>query len=245
MSAQRRSRWSLLLILSITIICALWPVSLQVSSLLAQGPAVPYQGPYGPSFQLRSYSYVYPKTYRSIHDVDFENLKVAFGNDKSGRSKLTQLRNGGWEVRFRNGGYDSICLRGVHFLESAEPGREYALTVYAEVTAGGSSSEFGIAEVFELADKRLRATQLIDWDLRYGGPGHPLDDFYEKANTLTIRAPHYRPGDYYKHASAVDIVTYHWDGRAFAQAVIQTELLNNARPKPRSFPRKSIQVHMP
>lgn len=251
MSAPRLRCWSLVLFRSLTVACALWPVSLQVSSLLAQTSPVygPKEGPsfhpQGPLFHLQPYSYLYPKSYESIHDVDFENLKVAFGNDKSGRPILNQLRNGGWEARSRNDGYDWIRLRGVHFLDSVEPGREYALTVYAEVMAAGSSSEFGIAEVFELADKRLRVTQLINWNLRYGDSEGRLDDFYEKDNTLTIRAPHYRSGDSYKHASAVYIVSYHWDGRAFGQTYIQTEPSNKARPMPPGFPRKTVRVHTP
>jgi len=229
---------------SLLIVCALWPVSLQVSPLLAQTSPVPCGSGTtgeGPSFHLQSYSYVYPNSYQSIHDVNFGNLKVAFENDKRGRPILRQFRNGGWEVKSQDPyGYDWMHLRGVHILDSAEPGREYALTVYAEVMAGGSSIEFGIAVIFELADKRLRITQRIDWDLRYGGPHHPVDEFDEKANTLTIHTPHYRPGDYYKNASAVDVVAYHWDGRALGQTAIQTELLKIARCKPGSTP-----VHMP
>ncbi len=217
---------------------------MQVSPLLAQTTKVPY-GPDGPSFHLKSYSYVYPNRYQSIHDVDFENLKTAFGNDENGKPWLIQLRHGGWRVGGRFVSYNSICLKGVHILGSAEPGREYALTVFEEEDMGANPTFSGIAEVFELADKRLRATQLIDWDLRYGGPEGSLDDFDEKDNTLTIRAPHYRSGDYYKHPSALDIVSYHWDGRAFGQTFIQTELLNNARPKPRGFPRKTVPVHTP
>jgi len=245
MSAQRLPCGIHDLLSSLIIVCALWPVSLQVFSLLAQTSPLPYDGLYSPSFHLRSYSYVYSNSYQSIHDVDFENLKVAFGDDKSGKPILNQLRSGRWEVRFRDGGYDWIRLWGVHFLDSAEAGREYALTVYAEVMAGGNSSEFGIAEVSELADKRLRVTQLIEWDLRYGGPEHPLDDFDERANTLTIHTPHYRPGDNYKHASAVDVVTYHWDGRALGQTAIHTELSEYGKNKHNIPPPKRVPVHMP
>jgi len=229
---------------SLVIACIFWVVPLLFSSQSAQTSSVPYDQSYGPLFHLRSSSYVYPRSYRSIHDVDFENLIVTFRSDKNGRPMLIQLRNGKWEVKSHLG-QNSIRLGGLHFLGSAEPGRECALTVYEEDDVGGSSSEYGIAEVFELADKRLRVAQLIDWDLRYGGPEGPLDDFDEKADTLTIRTPHYRPGDHYKEASAVDIVTYRWDGRAFGQTAIQTELLNNGRLKPKASPPKSIPVHMP
>jgi hypothetical protein len=196
--------------------------------MLAQTSKVPY-GPDGPSFHLQSYSYVYPNSCPSIHDVDFKNLKVTFGKDKNGRPDLSQLRNGEWRVNGPFGSYNSICLKGVHILGSAEPGREYALTVFFEDDMGANSTSYGIAEVFELAGERLRVTQMIDWDLNYGGPYGPLDDFDAKDNTLTIHSTHYRPGEYPKHASAVDVVTIHWDGRAFAQAAIRTELSDYGR----------------
>jgi hypothetical protein len=188
---------------------------------------------------------VYPNSYQSIRDVDFENLKVALGNDKNGRPMLTQLRNGGWEVGFRIGGYDSVCLRGVHFLGSAEPGREYALAVYEQDMAGGSSSQFGIAQVFEFADKRLRVAQMIDWDLHYGGPYGPLDDFNEETKSLTVRSAHYEPGDAHCCVSAFDVVTYRWNGRAFAQTAIHTELSEYGKNKHKVPPPKRIPVHMP
>ena len=244
MSAQRLPCWSRVMFRSFTIVCALCSVSLQVSPLLAQASPIPY-GPDGPSFHLRSYSYVYPNSYRSMHDVDFENLKVALGNDENGKPSLVQLRNGGREVKFRIGGYDSIYLGGVHFLSSDEPGREYALTVYEEDSAGGSSSQWGIAQVFELAEGRLRVTQMIDWDLHYGGPYGPLDEFDEKTNTLSFRSAHYQPGDGHCCVSSFDVVTYRWDGRAFAQTAIHTELSDYGRLKHKVHPPKSIPVRVP
>lgn len=172
---------------------------------------------------------MYPNSYQSIHDVDFENLKTAFGNDENGKPWLIQLRNGGWREGGRFVSYNSICLKGVHILGSAEPGREYALTVFFEEDMGANSSSSGIAEVFELAEKRLRATQLVDWDLNYGGPWGPLDDFDEKDSTLTIHSSHYQAVDFRKRPSAIDVVTFHWDGRAFAQAAIRTELSDYGR----------------
>jgi hypothetical protein len=177
--------------------------------------------------------------------VDFENLKVTFWNDKNGRPMLNQLKNGGWEIRFRNGAYDSICLRAVHSLRSADPGRQYALAVYEEDNAGGSSSQDGIAQVFELADERLTVMEQIDWDLHYGGPYGPLDDFDEKANTFTVRSAHYQPGDGHCCVSWFDVVTYRWDGWGFNETSIQTEPSNYGRPRHKASPPKPIPLHMP
>ncbi len=242
MSAQRLTCWSHVLFRCLTIVCALWPVSLRISPLLAQ--TLPY-GSEGPTYHQWFDSYVYPNSYHSIHDVDFKNLKTAFGDDNNGRSILRQLRNGGWKVSDRLGGYDSICLGGVHFLRSEEPGREYALTVYEEDMAGGSSSQFGIAQVLELADERLRVADQIDWDLHYGGPYGPLDDFDEKTNTLSFRSAHYQPGDGHCCVSSFDVVTYRWDGRALSQTAIHTELSNYGKLKHKASPPGSTPVHTP
>ena len=242
MRIQKLLCWSHFLFFSLMIVCALWSSSLQASSQLAQTSPVPYDGDYGPTFDMRSYTYVYPNSYPSIHDVDFKNLKVTFGNDKNGRPDLSQLRNGEWRVNGPFGSYNSICLKGVHILGSAEPGREYALTVFGEEDMGANPTFGGIAEVFELAGKRLRVTQIIDWDINYGGPWGPLDDFDLMDSTLTIHSAHYRTVDARKYASAIDVVTFHWDGRAFAQAAIRTELSDYGKEKRKVPPPKRTPV---
>jgi hypothetical protein len=233
MSAHRLTCWSLVC-RSLTIVCALWPVSLQVSTLLAQ--TLPY-GPEGPTYHQWFDSYVYPNSYHSIHDVDFKSLTVTFANNKNGRLILVQLRDGKWEVRSRLG-QNSVRLSAVHFLSSADPGREYALGVYRE-------DDVGIAQVLELADERLRVADQINWDLHYGGPYGPLDGFDEKTNTLTIDSAHYQPGDGRCCVSAFDVVTYRWDGWGFTQTAIHTALSNYGRLKHKVPQPKSIPVHMP
>lgn len=91
-------------------------------------------------------------------------------------------------------------------------------------SVGGSSSQEGIAQVFELSDSHLRVTQQIDWDLHFGGPWGKFDSFDEKTNKLVIRSAHYRPGDAHCCVSAIDIVTLRWNGSRFVQREIRTEL---------------------
>jgi len=43
-------------------------------------------------------------------------------------------------------------------------------------------------------------------------------------NTLVIRSAHYIPGDAHCCVSAMDIVTFKWDGTRLVQSDIQTEL---------------------
>lgn len=215
---------------SLTFACALLAVLLLAPSLRAQTSPIPYDQLSGPSFSLAPLSYAYPGKYKSIHDVDFRNLTVTFWTDKNGERQLFHLRNGKCKVDFVHDLlHTSIELAGIHYLSSALTGREYALVLYEEDSVGGSSSQDGIAQVFELAGQRLRVAQQIDWDLHYGGPFGPLDTFKERTKALSIRSSHYLPGDGHCCVSAVDVVTYRWDGTQFHQTALRTELSDYGR----------------
>ena len=148
--------------------------------------------------------------------------------DDNGEPLLFHLRNGKCDIDYHPG-HTSVELAGVHYLDSAETRREYALAVYEEDDVGGSSNQEGIAPVFELADNHLRVAQELEWDLHHGGSFGPLDTFDEKANTLVIHSSHYQPGDAHCCVSAVDVVTFRWDGRRLVQASLRTELTDFGR----------------
>jgi len=210
--------------------CTLWPASSLAPSVWAQTSPIPYDQPYGPLFSLRPSSYLYRRHYRSLHSVDFKNLTVLFPNYENGKWRVFHLKNGECKVDYiHHLVHTSIEVAGVHYLTSADAEREYALVLYEEDDAAGSSSQTGIAQVFELARKRVRVAQEIDWDLHYGEPFGPLDTFNERTNTLSIRSSHYLPGDAHCCVSAVDVVTYRWDGRHLFQTAIRTELSDYGR----------------
>jgi hypothetical protein len=191
-----------------------------VSSISAKTSSVPYKENYGPMFTLKSSSDIYSSRYESIHDVDFQNLTVRLGWDP------IELRNGKYELKSEVG-HTSVEVAGVHYLDSLEHGREYALVLYEEEDGGGSTNQEGIAKVLELEDNRLRDVQLLKWDLHHPATYKKLDTFNETENTLEIASSHYRPGDAHCCVSAVDIVVYHWDGKRLNQASMRTELLTN------------------
>jgi hypothetical protein len=209
---------------------ALWRVLSVQSSVCAQTSPVPYDQPGGPLFSLTPSSYVYGRHYRSFHDIDFKNLTVVFPNYENGKWRFFHLRNGECKVDYiHHLVHTSVEVAGIHYLTSAVTEREYALVLYEEADAAGSSNEEGIAQLFELARRRLRVAQQIDWDLHYGGPFGPLDTFNEATNTLSIHSSHYLPGDGHCCVSAVDVVTYRWDGRHFYQTALRTELTDYGR----------------
>jgi hypothetical protein len=206
----------------------LWLSSALVVPLSAQTSAVPYLHFSGPMYNLRPYSYLYPGNYGSIREVDFKNLTVTFWQDHNGRRLFLPLKNGKCEMDFHPG-HTTIGLADVHYINSLESGQEHAVVLYEEDDVGGSSNQEGLAQVFALSHNRLRVMQQIIWDLHYGGPFGQLDTFDEKTGTLLVHSSHYMPGDAHCCVSAIDVVTYRWDGRKFVQASIRTELSDHGK----------------
>lgn len=186
--------------------------ALVVSNVFGQGSSVPYasnsDGP-GPTFVNEIATSSFNGKYSSIRKVDFRNLKPL----KNGRYKEDE-----------GGVHYSEQLEEVYYLTgSATVSAQAALVLYSWFSVGGSSSQGRRALIFNLANGRLWSTQEIRWDTHFQA-GQPTDKFDPVTNTLVIRSAHYIPGDAHCCVSAMDVVTYRWDGRVFAQANIQTEL---------------------
>jgi hypothetical protein len=90
--------------------------------------------------------------------------------------------------------------------------------------------------VFTLSDGHLRVVQEIGWDTHFQA-GQPTESFDANTNTLVIRSAHYIPGDAHCCVSAMDVVTFRWDGTRFVQAGIQTELSEYGKREGKTLPR--------
>ena len=170
-------------------------------------------------------SYTYPGTYRTIRQADFRNLTL-HKFDENGPDEGVQLTNGKFKAEFQNGVGESVSIDSIYFLPPS-PGTQaqYALVLSEWESVGGSSSQWGIAQVFELSGDRLSVVQQVDWDWHYGGPYEPFKRLFEtKTNTITFPSAHYLPGDAHCCVSAIDIVTMRWNGSRFLQTKIRTEL---------------------
>lgn len=124
----------------------------------------------------------------------------------------------------------------VYYLGSATPNGQAALVVYSWFDAGGSSSQGGIAQVFRIMSGALRSTQKISWDTHFQA-GQAFVTFDRSNNMLVIRSAHYIPGDAHCCVSAMDVVTFHWDGAVFVQADLQTELSEYGKKEGKQLPR--------
>ncbi len=175
---------------------------------LAQQAPVPYADGDGPTFAAYPDADTWPGSYQSIRKVDFSNLN----------NGEVALRNGHYERNEPDDHY-SIDLDSVQYL-----GADAALVVYESLEVGGSSNSGGHAIVVTLSKGRLHSVQSIDWSTHSAGP-RPTWSFEPKTHTLVIRSDHYRPGDAHCCISAVDVVTYRWNGALFVQTGLTTELL--------------------
>jgi hypothetical protein len=192
-------------------------LSLLLASAFGQTSPVPYSG--GPGFSNERFLHSYPGTYSSIRKVDFRNFSF-FGFEPIGG---VSLRNG----RFKHDGphdVQSVDLDSVHWLGQPPASQgESALVLLSWYVSGGSASVGEAASVFTLSGNHLLGVQEIGWDTQFQSD-RPPESFDATTNTLVIRAAHYIPGDGHCCVTAVDVVTFRWDGARFVQTGIQTEL---------------------
>jgi hypothetical protein len=218
-------------------------LSILLASAFGQTSSVPYapdsDGP-GPTFRNRQVLHSYPGSFSSIRRVDFRNFRF-FSFDEAGRpSGSFSLKNGHYK-HDEPLSHESVDLDSVHYLgKSSASNGDSALVLLSWFAAGGSSSQEGSARVFTLSGGRLRVVQEIGWD-RHFQAGQPTESFDASANTLVISSAHYIPGDAHCCVSAMDVVTFRWDGTRFVQTGIQTELSeygkNEGKTLPRTLPR--------
>ena len=200
---------------------ALIPVILACA--FGQTSHVPYaansDGP-GPTFTSEIAESSFRGRYSTIHKVDFRNLKPM----KNGRYRKNE-----------DGAHFSKEIDSVYYLDSPSSGGQAALVLYSWFSAGGSSSQGGGAQVFRTSNGTLRSTQTITWDTHFQ-TGQRTVAFDTSAKTLVIRSAHYIPGDAHCCVSAMDVVTFRWDGIAFAQSDIQTKLSEYGKKEGKTLP---------
>ncbi len=198
-------------------------ISLILASAFGQTSRVPYaqnsDGP-GPTFTSEIAESPFPGRYSAIHKVDSRNLKPM----KNSRYRMNE-----------DGIHYSEEVDSVYYLDSTSPGGQAALVLYTWFSVGGSSSQGAVAQVFRTLNGTLRSTQKITWDTHFQA-GQPNVAFDTSTKTLVIRSAHYIPGDSHCCVSAMDVVTFRWDGTAFVKADFQTELSEYGKKEGKTLP---------
>jgi hypothetical protein len=194
--------------------------------LSAQSSIFPYADSYGPLYSIKSADVSEPSRARTIRDVDFRNMWAFEPGD-------IQLQNGRYEHEdAQEIFFESIDLASIYYLTPS-----YAVVLYQDTHGGGSTSSMGIAQLFRLSNRTLALLQRIQWnadarDEKYS----ELFTFDLKTRTMVIRSSHYMPGDAHCCISAVDVVTFRWNGARFEQSDVKSELTDYGE-RQRAHPR--------
>ena len=109
----------------------------------------------GRTFHNVSVGYKFPGSYRDIRKIDFANLPVHDFERSSNPSQAVPLKNGKYAASSQSSGEERVSLDSVHLLEVSGT-NQYALAIYEWDSAGGSSSQEGIAQLFEVSGGNLQ-----------------------------------------------------------------------------------------
>ena len=199
---------------------------------------VPYapgsDGP-GPTFTSKNLNFSFTGSYSSVHKVNFPNLRVPIFDAVGKPAGSISFKHG----RFRHDRPEehySEELQSLHYLAGSSPSNgDSVLVLYSWFAAGGSSSQGGTARVFTVSDGHLLFVQEIGWDTHFQA-GQPTDSFDGSTNTLVIRSAHYIPGDAHCCVSAMDVVTFRWDGIRFTKTGLQTYLSEYGKEEGKTLP---------
>jgi hypothetical protein len=203
--------------------------------LFAQAPSVPYAQYFGPDFDNVHVEQSYAGSYQSIRKVDFRNLKLVVFDQKGKRDTVLLFKNGGHKWKDK-GDVNEASLEGVAYLTPiGASGPEYALAMFHWISIAGETNTDGYAQVFRLAGHALQAIQQLRWNEQFDTK--EKYNFDAKTNTLIARSAHYLSGDAHCCISAMDIFTLHWDGSAFVQTAVTTELSDYGKKEGKTLPR--------
>ncbi len=203
--------------------------------LFAQTPSVPYAQFFGPDFDNVHVDRSYPGVYESIRKVDFRNMRLIVFDQTGKTDTVLQFKNGSHKSKTKSE-VDEAKLEEVAYLTSegaADP--EYALVIFHWISVAGAADADGYAQVFELTGHSLRVVQQLRWNEQF--ETREKYTFDAAARTLVARSAHYITGDAHCCISAMDIFTMKWDGSAFVQSAVTTELSDYGKRERKTLPK--------
>jgi hypothetical protein len=164
------------------------------------------------SYDISYPNYRYATRVSSIRDVDFENLTVFWRpGDKADRG--AKLRNGVFKNRYKNG-YEGVNLDLLRFLDQPGDKAQRAVVDLAWQDCGGSCTDVGLVQVFELRSGFPTVVQEIEYDRHAPGTGVSFDS-ESKILTVTGRSADPSPNCCPK---SVEVMRFEWVGNKFLLA---------------------------
>jgi len=172
--------------------------------LLAQGE--PHESP---SYEILVPNYQYDISASSIKDVNFKNLTVFWYRTDQLRPSA-QLSAGSFQERYE-GGSENVTLDFVKLLDDPSTPTPHAVIDLLWKSCGGSCSNNGLVQVFELRSGHPVVVQQIRYGRHAPGTGASLD-LESRILTVTGRSSEPSPNCCPK---SLDVMEFAWDGRKF------------------------------
>ncbi|MGA8527159.1 MAG: hypothetical protein WB506_11425 [Candidatus Sulfotelmatobacter sp.] len=185
-----------------------------LAAVISTSPAVAQQrNPDAPNYEISFPKYQYPATVSSLQEVDFKSLTV-FWFGKDGPRRNVKLVNGGYDKDDEYHGGEYITLDLLRFLDASEEDAKYAVVDIDWRSCGGSCSESGLAQVFNVQSGYPTVVEQIRYERHAPNTGASID---AAAKTLTLTGRSSEPSANCCPKS-LDVMTFTWNGKEFTFA---------------------------
>ncbi len=175
-------------------------------SSLSMAQAEPREAP---SYEILSPDYQYDISASSIRDINFKNLMVFWYRIDQLRPSA-QLSAGSFQKRY-DGGAENVRLDFVKFLDDPSTAVPRAVIDLLWESCGGSCSDNGLVQVFELRSGHPTVVEQIRYGRHAPETGVSLD-LTSRILTVTGRSSEPSPNCCPK---SLDVVEFTWEGRKF------------------------------
>jgi len=187
------------------ILTLLWTVAIAGSLAAAQDPAEAK-----PNYEISYPNYQYGITVASIEDVDFKNLTVLW--HRGGKPEPSaRLLNGTFRQTYEHGGGEDVTLDLLKFLNLQSETEQRAVIDILWRSCGGSCSENGLIQVFELRSRHPTVVEQITYERHAPNTGAKLETG-SRILIVTGRSSEPSPNCCPK---SLDVMTFEWDVQEF------------------------------
>jgi len=159
-----------------------------------------------PTIEVLYPNYPLPGLFRSFRETDLKESEAAILGEGGKVYVKAHLHKGLYEVQHKDIS-DWLRLNWVSSPNQEIAEAKYGIADFDWVSTGASASDYGVIQVLQLCDGRLKITQQIVFNTR--GSNKAGATFDPKTNTLTIRGIH---GWEHCCASQLDVVQFRFAG---------------------------------
>ena len=161
-------------------------------------------GETGPNYEVSYPKHQYAIAVSSLRDLDFQNIAVVWYRNGR-RDPTAHLENGSFTQRDETAGGEYVTLDLVQVLD----GGQYAVIDVSWRSCGGSCSESGLVQVFELQSGHPTVVEQISYGRHAPGCGASFDEA-SRILIVTGRSSEPSPNCCPK---SLDVMSFQWHGK--------------------------------